>query len=38
MDKDKTRIIKNEIDKYILRIFDFIKSKLMKKVIIVIKR
>lgn len=38
MDKDKTRIKKNEIDKYILRIFDFIKSKLMKKVIIVIKR
>ena len=38
MDKDKTRIIKNEIDENILRIFDFIKSKLMKKVIIVIKR
>ena len=38
MDKDKTRIIKNEIDENILRIFDFIKSKLIKKVIIVIKR
>ena len=38
MYKDKTTIVKKEIDEYMPRTFDFIKSKVIKNEIIMIKR